>query len=492
MTISEERAAEVRRLHFAEHWKVGTIASQLGMHPDAVKRVLGLTTRGKAISVGKRADRPSLLEPYKPFIEKTLEQHPRLRATRIYDMIGGRGYEGSARRLREYVAKVRPTSAKEAYLLLDPLPAEQAQIDWAHVGTIPVRGGTRPLWVFVQVMSYSRAMWAELVLEQTASSLRRSLVRAAEFFGGAPRQWLFDNPRSVVLERHGQAVRFHPILLDVAGAMCVAPRLCAPRKPNQKGKVERAIRFLKERFFAARTIATIAKGNEELLTFLHDIANSRPHPRLAQRTVADALAEERSRLLPLPSPLPATDVIEVVTVDKTAFIRFDTNLYSVPSAYATKTLTLVSNDTTLRLLEHGKEVAMHRRVWGRGERVERREHRQTTLRQKPGARDLKARDRLLAVAPKIDRLFERWLEDGHNVGSLVARASSLLDLYGDEILAKAVAEAIVRGTFDVGALAMLCETARKQAARPVSLPVPLGRHVPDRDVIPHDLGGYDE
>ena len=122
------------------------------------------------------------------------------------------------------------------------------------------------------VLSYSRAMWAELVIDLTVVSLRRSLVRGCAYFGGATRQWLFDNPKIVVIERHGDAVRFHPDLLALCGKMHVEPRLCGVRKPEHKGKVERAIRYLRERFFAARTIRDLDRGNADLLTFVefHD------------------------------------------------------------------------------------------------------------------------------------------------------------------------------------------------------------------------------
>ena len=97
------------------------------------------------------------------------------------------------------------------------------------------------------VLSYSRALWAELILDLTAASLRRSLIRATQFFGGTPRQWLFDNPKIVVLERHGEAIRFHPELLEQASVYCVQPHLCGVRKPQHKGRVERAIRYLRDR-----------------------------------------------------------------------------------------------------------------------------------------------------------------------------------------------------------------------------------------------------
>src|SRR5216684_729347 len=78
-------------------------------------------------------------------------------------------------------------------------------------------------------------------------------------------------PKTVVLERHGDAARFHPLLLELSGAYCASLRLCAPRKGNQKGKVERAIRYLRERFLAGREVRSIEQGNRELLAFLAEV-----------------------------------------------------------------------------------------------------------------------------------------------------------------------------------------------------------------------------
>jgi transposase len=138
----------------------------------------------------------------------------------------------------------------------------------------------------------------------TADSLCRSLVRATTHFAGATRQWLFDNPKAVVLERQGDAVRFHPDLLEVASHYHVQPRLCAVGKGNQKGRVERAVRYLRERFFAGRRITDLASGNRELARFLEEIALPRPHPVFKDRSVAQVLADEQPQLLPLPATPP--------------------------------------------------------------------------------------------------------------------------------------------------------------------------------------------
>ena len=488
MTASLEVAAEVRRLYFGEHWKRGTIATQLGLHVDVVVRILG--TFGPKVGTPRPDAR--VLEPYEPFIDETLARYPRLVATRIQDMISARGYTGALRTLRRYVRRARPRPKSEVFVRVETLPGEQAQVDWAHVGTLVVPGGTRPLWAFVMVLAHSRAMWGELVVDLSAWSLRRSLVRAAQFFRGSPRQWLFDNAKVVVVERRGDAVRFHDDLLDLAARLYVQPRLCAPRRPQEKGKVERAIRYLKDRFFSARSFHSIAHGNAQLLAFLEDIANVRPHPRWPERTVAQVFVEERERLLSLPDDLPSIEMTAPISVDKTAFVRLDTNRYSVPGVHAKGTLTLCATDTSLRLLDGNIEVAAYERSWGRNQVFERKEHRVEVLADKRQARDLKGRDRLHAELPGIDTLIERWVDHGRNVGAMVGRTIQLLNAYGPRVTGNAVTEMIQRGTHDLGALAILCEQHRRSASEPKPVILDLGAHVVERDVVPHDLGGYDE
>lgn len=487
MTVSRETEAEIRRLFFAEHWKRGTIAAQLGVHPDVVVRVVG------SLGPAPRCNEPTmtLIEPFAAFVDETLTTYPRLVATRLFDMVRERGYTGSIRTLRKYVQANRPRPKVEASLRMQTLPGEQAQIDWAHVGELPVTGGRRALWVFLMVLAYSRAVFAELVLSLDAHSLRRSLLRAGAFFGGSTRQWLFDNPKTVVLERNGDAVRFHPLLLDVAAQLHVQPRLCAPRRPQEKGGVERAVRYFKERFFAARSFHSIAHGNAQLREFIDTIAHARPHPIWPERSVADVFADERRRLLSLPDPMPSTDHVAPSAVDQRGFVRLDTNRYSVPHTHAGGSLTLVASDTELHWLDGDTIVARHERCWGRNQWFERPEHRQALVQEKRAARDLKGRDRLRFEVPNIEPLIERWSEAGHHLGTMVARTIVLLNAYGAPVLRDVVGEMIERGTHDSGAMAILCEQRRKQRGhRPPSI-VSFSDHVNERDVIPHDLGGYD-
>ena len=190
MTVSDEVQAEIRRLFYVEHWKLHAIATQLQIHPDVVKRVSGV------LSEKRLAKSPeATLLPFHDFLAEVLKKYPTVVSTRLYDMLRERGFRGSPRTVRRYVKTMRPVRIKEAFIQVETLPGEQAQVDWGHVGSIHVDGAERPLWMFVMVLSHSRAMWAELVLEQTVASVRRSLLRSVQYFGGCTRQWLFDNPK---------------------------------------------------------------------------------------------------------------------------------------------------------------------------------------------------------------------------------------------------------------------------------------------------------
>lgn len=484
--ISKETAAEIRRLYFAEHWKIGTIATQLGVHEDVVRRVVGpLGPEPRARSV-----RETLLDPYASFVKETLDTYPRVTATRLHDMCTERGYTGSVRTLTRHVADVRPTPKSETYVRTERLPGEQAQVDWGHVGQIQVPGGVRALWVFVMVLAYSRAIFAELVLDLSVHSLLRSLIRATIFFGGVTRQWLFDNPKTVVLERQGDLVRYHPDLLDLTAKLHVQPRLCAVRRPNQKGGVERSIRYLKDRFFVARRIHSVEQGNQQLSRFIEDITMARKHPVHGQRTVGEVLEEERPQLLQPPHPLPDVDQVKPVTADKTATIAFDKNRYSIPPSRRHEKLTLVASDVEVRILVGSEVIARHERCWGTRQRIENREHREEVLATKPRAREGWGRQRLIAVAPRMEGLLTHWLDDGRNLGSLVARCLKLLELYGESTFRDAVEQLFEQGSYEFGALSMLCD--QLQRPKRTSLPVELSPHVKDAPVASRDLGDYDD
>ena len=120
MTIPRALEAEILRLHYAEKWPIGTIATQLRVHHATVRRVLAQA----GVPVANKIVRPSMVEPYRAFILETLSKYPTLRASRLYTMVRERGYPGAPDHFRALVARLRPRPAAEAYLRLRTLPGE--------------------------------------------------------------------------------------------------------------------------------------------------------------------------------------------------------------------------------------------------------------------------------------------------------------------------------------------------------------------------------
>src|SRR5260370_7709454 len=158
--ISPETRARIRRYFYAEHWKIGTIARELGIHPDAVRNPIE-SERFKSA----KPLQASIVDPYLEFIRLTLEQNTRLRTTRIYPMIRDRGYRGGIVQLRRAVARLRPQN-REAFLQLQMFPGEQAQVDWPHFGHVMGGRSKRALSCFEMTLSYSRAFYLELSFDQ--------------------------------------------------------------------------------------------------------------------------------------------------------------------------------------------------------------------------------------------------------------------------------------------------------------------------------------
>jgi transposase len=489
--ITPEQHAEIRRLYFGEHWKVGTIAAALGVHHDTVRAAIVHDTR--ALPRGRY--RPTQLDVYLPFVRDTLVQYPRLRATRLFEMIRARGYAGSVVQLRRVVRTLRPVGASTLYRRLTTLPAEEAQIDWGAFGTIRIGHGTRSLSGFVMVLSYSRAIAALFTLDQTLESFLRGHVDAFHgLFAGVARTLVYDNLRSAVLERQGSAIRFHPRLLELAGHYHFAPRPCAPGRANEKGKVERQIQYLRDAFFAARTFADVDDLNAQFRRWRDDIAHQRPHPEQRDQTIAQVFAAEQPRLLPLPAHPFDTDAMRPVVSGKTPYVRFDRNSYSIPHTHVRRPLTLLASATTVRLVAGADEVARHARSYDTGQTIEDLAHLEGLLAATRQTNPSTGRDRLRLAVPAIDMLFDRLAARGEPLRAHTARLLGLLDDYGARELAAAVARALERDALGADAIAHVLETQRRRRRQVPPLPLALPDHpgVRDLDVTSHPLESYDD
>ncbi len=487
--IDKQLEADILRLHNAEAWKVGTIASQLGVHHSVVRRVLcqaGLTpVKGEA--------RKSMVDDYLDFILEKLEKYPTLPASRLYQMVRQRGYRGRPDHFRHIVARHRPRPKHEAFLRLRTLIGEQAQADWGYFGTLTIGRATRKLWAFVMVLSWSRQVFLRFYLSAAMPSFVRGHVDAFAFFGGVPRVVLYDNLKSAVLERAAHAIHFNPRLLELARHYSYEPRPVAVAKGNQKGRVERAIRYIRTSFFPALDFSGIDELNQQALEWMTLVAGDRRSREDSRRTVSEDFAEERTRLLPLPiQPFPDDEVVSV-EVGKTPYVRFDLNDYSVPHPYVRRSLAVVASLDEVRVLDGAQVVATHARVWDRGVQIEDPAHIRPLVELKRKARENSGMDRLHAAAPSAMRLLEMAAESGANLGSLTARLLKVLAEAGPSDLETAIATAVERGLPTVGAVRQLVDQqlAERGLPPPVPVRIPGDHRAASVTVRNHQLSSYD-
>lgn len=490
MTISTDLEAQILRHHYAEHWPPGTIARQLGVHHGTVQRVLAQNGVPRAARVA----RASKIDAYLPFLQETLRQYPRLSASRLYAMTRARGYVGSPSHFRYLIAQLRPRKPAEAYLRLRTLPGEQGQVDWAHFGTLTIGRAVHALMAFVLVLSYSQRIFVCFFLGARMENFLRGHEAAFAAWGALPRVLLYDNLKSAVLERRGDAIRFHPTLLEFAGHYRFEPRPVAVARGNEKGRVERAIRYLRDNFWPARTFRDLDDLNAQATAWCDGPALDRPCPEDRTHSVHAAFEHERAHLLALPDLPYPTDECVAVTVGKTPYVRFDRNDYSVPHTHVRRALTVRATLTEVRVLDGSDVIAKHPRSFDRSQQIEDAPHVEALVAEKRAARAHRGVDRLAAAVPRTRELLTEAAARGEPLGTCTARLLRLLDAYGARELDAAIADALARGVPHANAVELALERRREARGAPPPLALPLSEAVRRRDphVRPHALDRYDD
>lgn len=485
--IPREVEAEILRL-IAELWPTGTIARQLKVHHSVVERV----AKQAGVPLLNLAPRSRRVDPFLGFIQETWRRYPKLPASRRFAMCRERGYVGSPDHFRHVVMDHRPKRPVEAFLRLKTLPAEQAQADWAYFGDVQIGRAIRQLLAFVIVLAYSRAIFMRFYLGQCVENLLRGHDAAFATWGGCPKVVLYDNPKTVVIERFGQAIRFNTLLLDDAAAWRYEPRPVPPVRPNEKGRVERAIRFARSGFFMARQWHDLDDLNAQATEWCTKDAMMRPWPEDPSITVREAFEKEQPLLRAAPANPPVVDERREVAVGKTPYVRFDKNDYSVPHELVRETVVVVATLDTVRVLHDGVEVARHRRTFDCRQQVEDARHIQALVDEKRAARHHRTLDRVAHAAPSSRLLLENLAQRGKNLGYTTRHLLRLLDTYGAEALERAIREVLKRETPHVHGVQQLLEVERASQGLAPVIPIPLPDdprlHV---QVRPHSLEGYD-
>lgn len=408
------------------------IASELGVSIDSVRRYLKAPRK---ISVRKA--RTSLLDPYKEYIDGILEEHGRVPATVIMMRLKENGYQGSYTIIKDYVREKRGVP-KKAYIRFESPPGKQMQLDWGYFGTITYGTTKRKLYAFAITEAYSRMLYVEFTHSQKQAVLHQCLVNAFTFFKGAPQEVVVDNMATAVIERHGSLVRFNDAFLEFLMPFRIRPVACNPRQPQEKGKIERSIGYLRKSFWPLREIASLADANMQVGKWLDETANVRLHGTTGEKPSERFL---KVKLQLLPEHLPDCRETVSVMAHKDFAVRFDNNFYSVPPWTLGKQLTLKADHETVSIFYRDKTVAVHSRCWEHKQRREISSHAELLKRLK--RKFFKDRDIavFMSLGDEAGSYLEALADAGQPIKKNISRLLCLKDEYGEQSLLYALRKA---------------------------------------------------
>lgn len=491
--ISIELWAEARRLSLKEKFSLGQIARRLRIDRKTVRTALRQVSY-PGLAPKSPASRPSILDQHKPLIATYLDDAPELTAVQVMQRLQqDRGYGGEISLVRRHLAAVH-RQVREVLLRLTHMPGKVAQVDWAHCGRMTIGRTQRRLSLFAMVLAYSRMIYVEFTLSERMDAFLEAHQRAFQFFGAVPDRCLYDNCKTVVLDRRDGRIVFHPRLLAFAGQCLFAVRACPPRRPRHKGVVESAIGYFRKNFQNGRPPATdLERERRDLQRWRDDVANVRTHSETRRRP-CDLLAEtERAALTPLPAVAADTAHVEPICANAYAEVRFDGNRYSVPHGYAHRGGLILRVGTLEVTVSDGvTQIARHERCYDRGITIANPEHYRGLWKQKRRAERDTRLGRLTTLLGDRATTYVLGLESkAVRSEQHVARILALADRYGVDEVCDALEHGMSFGAFGADVVESIVHQRRRARQAAPLLPVHAADELAAIHVAEPDLSLYE-
>ncbi len=468
-----ETWAYLHHLFFAEKLPKRLIARKLGMDIKTIRRAL----KKNNFSQGQAAPRGSKLDAFKDQIQDLLGKYPGISGVRICQEIKKIGYAGGISILHDYLRPQRPRP--QAFLHIQTLPAEEAQVDWAYAGTIPAEPSPHKVYCFLLVLSFSSLLYLEFFPSQSLENFLTGHLHAFRFLQGVPKKIRYDNLPSVVRSRLGTTLQFNPRFLDFAKHYLFDPSVCNLNSPHEKGVVERHVRYMKKNLLAGRTFSSLTDLNDQGFLWRDQVANCRLHGTTRQRPIDLFREQEQAFLIPLPAIDYDTRTLAQVKSSSQGLVKFDSNRYSVPFTYANKMLTLKADAHEVWIYDQEELIAQHRRCLQKYQLVEDPRHSKGLLRARPKAAYFKNRDLLLALGNGAQRYLAALSKTELHLTSQLKKIAALLHLFGTAEVKAAIDQALTYNAFGHDYLKNIILANRRKRAAPAPLGTPSSRINPD-------------
>ena len=283
--LTTEQINDLHRLYWSEHWPIRKIERHLNMGWKTIKKYLDAPAQGPVTAPASQQARSLQGPPLPNGWRRILTSAPQSSNSDCVRSV----ITGGPSILHEYVQKVRPQlKAKRAFVRMEPLAGERFEVDWGHFGSLDYSGDKRKLYAFALVDAHSRMLYLEFTHSQSFETFVRCHIHAFTALGGVAREIVYDNLATAVAEHDGRLVRFLPRFLAFAREYSFYPRACNPASGWEKGKVERAIGYLRQNFWPLREFTDLHDVNRQVRQWLAEVANRRAasrNPPAADRSI---------------------------------------------------------------------------------------------------------------------------------------------------------------------------------------------------------------
>lgn len=409
--ISTEVFMNIRYMH-GKGYSIRQIARTLGIHRKTVKHHLEQNTFPQ---YQKRERKDSVLAPYEQIIKDYLSEDD-YQATWILDRLRKIDYTGSYETLKRYVRTIKEQKTRLAYIRFETEPGLQAQVDWGDFQVLEPDGKTTTIYAFVLVLGYSRAMYIDFVERCTLDVFMDCHIRAFRYLQGVPAEILYDNMKNVVLGRdqNGRPL-FNIEFLHFAHHYGFQPMAAPPYSPWVKGKVERPMDYIRERFWRGYDFSSIHKANEDVRLWLNETANQRIHG-----THREAIHLRWNQEIPALRKLPPADYDTSLKVFRKVYkdcqLSYNGNRYGVPYHVVGKKVMLKIKGNLIRIYHDQELLASYREPEGKNNLVsdpriyEQLKHDKEQLRRKYGKHNGKATRGLVSDSLYADVIYRPLAE----------------------------------------------------------------------------------
>jgi len=414
-------------------------------------------TVAKVINNGgtnKKKPHPSKLDPYKEQILKWLEES--LTGIRIYESLREMGVAAGRSTVTDYVRKIRQRD--KIFVRIETKPGEEAQVDFGYAGLTPDNNGKRrKTWVFCMRLSYSRLDYYEKVYDQRVETFIHCHINAFKYFGGVPEYIKIDNLKAAILEANFYAPVYQQLYKLFADHYGFKPIPCRVKEPNDKGKVEAGIKYVKNNFFLGRRFMDGTDLDRQLRNWQDNTCNQRLHgtTRRIPREVFDL--EEKNKLIPLPLEAFKMSIVGTRRVYHDCHIYFEYNYYSVPFEYVGKDVDVELSGKLLKVFYQGREIAVHQKQTGKGDFCTNPNHYPQYKRYSETEYQEKYQAKMAEIGPYAEQFFFMVVErHPHDWGRTIQGVLSLLKGFPKEIIDLSCKRAIVFGVCQYQIIKNIC------------------------------------